>query len=69
MGNITAASLGSAQRIEDAFDVIDTRPQDGGGISAGFLAAAGEFQSAATQAQAQASLESLSGELLSLIHI
>lgn len=63
MGNITAASLGSAQRIEDAFDVIDTRPQDGGGISAGFLAAAGEFQSAATQAQAQASLESLSGEL------
>ena len=63
MGNITPASLGSAQRIEGAFKVIDAQPRDGSGISTDFLAAAGQFQSAATQAQAQASLRSLSGEL------
>ena len=63
MGNIGPASLGSAQRIEGAFDVIDRQPRDGGGIATGFIAAAGEFQSAATQRQAQASLQSLSGEL------
>ncbi len=63
MGNIGAASLGSAQRVENAFGQIDTQPVDGGGISTAFIAAAGKFQAAVTNAQAQASLQSLSGEL------
>ena len=63
MGNIGTASLGSAERIESAFNRIDEQPRHGGGVSADFIAAAGEFQASATQAQAQVSLQSLSGEL------
>ncbi|NDK37566.1 autotransporter domain-containing protein [Pseudoxanthomonas gei] len=63
MGNISSVSLGSAQRVEDAFGLIDAQPREGGGISADFIAAAGRFQAATSQAQALASLQSLSGEL------
>lgn len=63
-GNISAASLASASRVEDAFRQIDA--QQGGataGISADFIQAAGQIQGTPTAAAAEASLRSLSGEL------
>jgi autotransporter-associated beta strand protein len=58
-GNITPASLASAQRVEAAFDGID----GGADVSADFLKGAGRIQSAANEEVAKASLRSLSGEM------
>jgi autotransporter-associated beta strand protein len=57
-----AESVGSAQRVEGAFDAIDGGQVDGAGAS-GFLAGAGAIQGSPTAAAAQQTLESLSGEL------
>ncbi|WP_368564983.1 S8 family serine peptidase [Pseudoxanthomonas sp. UTMC 1351] len=65
-GNISAASLASASRVENAFLQIDAqqrgenRPEP---VAAGFIEMAGELQRSPTQAEAKASLASLSGEL------
>src|SRR5690554_63967 len=64
LGNITAASLSSAQRIESAFRKIDGQREVGSGpIAEGFIRAAGEFQGIGNGDVARASLASLSGEL------
>lgn len=65
-GNISAASLASASRVENAFLQIDAqqrgenRPEP---VTAGFIEMAGELQRSSTQMEAKASLASLSGEL------
>ncbi len=63
--NYTAASTASAARVESAMKAIDKQIASGnaGSIGGGFIAAAGDFQRAPTMAAAEASLESLSGEL------
>ena len=67
LGNITPASLSSAQRIENAFRRIDGQREVGEGpITDGFIRAAGEFQHIPDAATARASLASLSGELHAL---
>lgn len=64
LGAITAASLSSAQRVENAFRHIDGQREVGEGpIADGFIRAAGEFQRIARADLARASLSSLSGEL------
>ncbi|MGO1541005.1 MAG: S8 family serine peptidase [Luteimonas sp.] len=64
LGDITAASLSSAQRIENAFREIDGQREVGEGpIADGLIQAAGEFQGIANADVARASLSSLSGEL------
>ncbi|WP_149193751.1 S8 family serine peptidase [Luteimonas suaedae] len=63
-GNIGAASLASAQRVENAFRQIDGQREAGEGVIAdGFIQVAGDFQRIADEATAAASLSSLSGEL------
>lgn len=59
---LTAESVGSAQRVEGAFDAIDDGQVDGAGAS-GFAAGAGAIQGVATAAAAEQTLSSLSGEL------
>lgn len=64
----TAMSIGSAERVEDAFRQIDrgfAGPQSGtpAAIDGDFLAAAGELQRSPDAAAAERSLSSLSGEL------
>lgn len=59
---LTAESVGSAQRVEGAFDAIDEGQVDGAGTS-GFAAGAGAIQGVATAAAAEQTLSSLSGEL------
>lgn len=59
---LTAESVGSAQRVESAFDAIDAGQADGAGAGA-FLTGAGAIQGSPTVAAAQQTLESLSGEL------
>lgn len=65
-GNISAASLASASRVENAFLQIDAqqrgenRPEP---VTADFIEMAGELQRSSTQAEGEASLASLSGEL------
>lgn len=63
--NYTAASTASAARVELAMKAIDRQIAHAGpgAIGGGFIAAAGDFQRAPTMAIAEASLESLSGEL------
>lgn len=58
---LTAESVGSAQRVEGAFDAIDGG-QVGAGAS-GFLTGAGSIQNSPTAAAAERTLSSLSGEL------
>lgn len=60
---LTAASVGSAQRIESGFDAIDGGQVDNTGSGADFIAGAGAIQGAATPAAAERTLSSLSGEL------
>ncbi len=63
LGNITAASLGSASRVEAAFQQIDAQQDLGSGaIADGFIHAAAALQHSATAEAASASLRSLSGE-------
>src|SRR6185437_13129975 len=61
----TAASMGSAQRVQAAFEQLNASIAAGkpSGVSSGFLQAAGQFQQAPTLQAAQASLQSLSGQL------
>jgi autotransporter-associated beta strand protein len=61
----TPASFGSAQRVQGAFEQLDTKIAAGNlsGVSNDFVHAAGQFQQAPTVQAAQASLQSLSGEL------
>ena len=62
--NITTASLASAERIETAFDQIDAqRSEKGNSIAEDFVSLAGDFQQSSSEAEAKASLASLSGEL------
>lgn len=57
---MTAAAVSGAQRVEDAFDGIDS---DQLGADAGFLTGAGAIQGSPTTAAAEHTLSSLSGEL------
>lgn len=61
---ITPMGLSSAQRVEEAFRVIDGQQGQGGGeVSEGFIRIAGDLQRIDTQSQAVQALSSLSGEL------
>lgn len=61
----TPASFGSAQRVQGAFEQLNNSIAIGNlsGVSGDFLHAAGQFQQASTLLAAQASLQSLSGQL------
>lgn len=60
----TPLTFSSAQRVQGAFAQIDRSIASGdGSASAEFIQAAGQFQQAPTLQSAQASLQSLSGEL------
>jgi len=61
----TPASMGSAVRVQGAFDLLDQKIASGklGGVPSEFVKSAGQFQQAPNLLAAQASLESLSGEL------
>ena len=63
--NYTPASMGSAVRVQGAFQQLNEKIASSGtsGISADFLRSAGQFQQAPDLQAAQASLRSLSGEL------
>lgn len=63
--NYTLASMGSAIRVQGAFQQLDDKMAAGGlsGVSADFLRTAGQFQQAPNLQFAQASLRSLSGQL------
>jgi autotransporter-associated beta strand protein len=62
LGNVTAASLGSAQRLEAAFQRIDA---NGSAVQVadGFVRAAGDIQAIGSSAAAVQTLDSLSGQL------
>ncbi|MBS7457517.1 S8 family serine peptidase [Coralloluteibacterium stylophorae] len=64
-GRIQQASLPTAQRVENAFRSIDTMLAAEGGRSLpeGFLGAAGAIQGASSAAMAEATLQSLSGQV------
>lgn len=61
----TAASLNSAQRVQGAFNQLNEQIASGSSptVSDAFMRGAGEFQQAPTLQAAQASLQSLSGQL------
>jgi len=61
----TPASFGSAQRVQGAFEQLDDKIAAGNlsDVSGDFLRAAGQFQQSPSLLAAQASLQSLSGEL------
>ncbi len=61
----TPASMGSAVRVQSAFDKLDQKIASGtlSDTSPGFVQVAGEFQQSPNLRAAQASLESLSGQL------
>lgn len=61
----TAASLGGAQRVQGAFELLNADIAAGKlpGVSGDFLRAAGQFQRSPSLLAAQASLQSLSGQL------
>src|SRR5690606_27133611 len=63
--NYTAASMASAQRVQGAFAQLDDKITAGHltDVSGDFVHAAGQFQQSPTLQAAQASLQSLSGEL------
>ena len=60
---LTAASVGSAQRIEGGFDTIDGGQLGSDEGATDFIKGAGAIQGAATAAAAERTLSSLSGEL------
>jgi fibronectin-binding autotransporter adhesin len=61
----TLASMGSAQRVQGAFEQLNASIADGNlsEVSGDFVQAAGQFQQSPTLQAAQASLQSLSGQL------
>jgi len=61
----TPASFGSAQRVQGAFEQLDNKIATGAlsTVSKDFVHAAGQFQQAPSLQAAQASLQSLSGQL------
>lgn len=61
----TPASFGSARRVQGAFEQLDDKIATGNlaDVPGDFLQAAGQFQQAPTLQAAQASLQSLSGQL------
>jgi autotransporter-associated beta strand protein len=61
----TLASMGSARRVQGAFEQLDSKIAAGklASVSSDFVHAAGQFQQAPTLQAAQASLQSLSGQL------
>jgi fibronectin-binding autotransporter adhesin len=61
----TAASMGSALRVQGAFEQLNGKIATGNlaDVSGNFLQAAGQFQQSPTLLAAQASLQSLSGQL------
>jgi fibronectin-binding autotransporter adhesin len=61
----TPVSMGSARRVQGAFDQLDSKiaADNLSGVSSDFVHAAGLFQQAPTLQAAQASLQSLSGQL------
>ena len=61
----TPLSLGSAQRVQGAFTQLNSKIASGNlsSVSSDFVQAAGEFQQAPNLEAAQASLQSLSGQL------
>lgn len=61
----TPVSFRSAQRVQGAFTQLDNKIATGNlsGVSSDFVQAAGQFQQAPTLQAAQASLQSLSGQL------
>ncbi|MEP7184856.1 MAG: autotransporter-associated beta strand repeat-containing protein [Rhodanobacter sp.] len=61
----TAASMGSAKRVQGSFEQLNDKIASGNlaGVSGDFLHAAGQFQQVPTLQAAQASLQSLSGQL------
>ena len=63
MGITSPASAGAARRVQNGFDAINSKLATGGSIAPGVLQGAGAIQHAATPAAAQASLQSLSGQL------
>ncbi|MBZ0088652.1 MAG: S8 family serine peptidase [Thermomonas sp.] len=61
---LSGASAETAVRVESAMQALDALGgRAGGGVSAGFIGAAGAFQQAGSAAQADLSLRSLSGEM------
>ncbi|WP_233264258.1 S8 family serine peptidase [Lysobacter panacisoli] len=60
---LSAESVGSAQRVEGAFDAIDSGQLGSGASSSSFLGGAGAIQGSPTAAAAERTLSSLSGEL------
>jgi len=61
----TPVSMGSARRVQGAFEQLDAKIAAGdvSGVSADFLRAAGQFQQSPNLVAAQMSLQSLSGQL------
>ncbi|MDO1527872.1 autotransporter domain-containing protein [Fulvimonas sp. R45] len=61
----TAASMGSARRVQGAFEQLDQKIASDklSSVPSDFVQAAGQFQQAPTLQSAQASLQSLSGQL------
>ena len=57
------ASLAAAARVQNGFDAINARIADGRAFAPGVLLGAGAIQRAATPLAAQATLQSLSGQL------
>ena len=63
MGIATPAVAGAAVRVQNGFDALNSQVATGGTPAPGVLQGAGAIQHAATPAQAQASLASLSGQM------
>lgn len=63
MGIVTPMSAGAAARVQSGFDALNSKIATGGTIAPGVLQGAGAIQHAATPAVAQATLQSLSGQL------
>jgi len=63
MGIVSPASAGAAVRVQGGFDALNEKITAGGAIAPGVLQGAGAIQHAATPAAAQATLQSLSGQL------
>jgi fibronectin-binding autotransporter adhesin len=63
MGFVDPASASAAQRVQTGFEAIDATMASGGTPSSNVLQGAGAIQHSATPAAAQATLQSLSGQL------
>jgi fibronectin-binding autotransporter adhesin len=63
MGFVDPASASAAQRVQTGFEAIDATMASGGAPSSSVLQGAGAIQHSATPAAAQATLQSLSGQL------